>query len=166
MALPTAVVRAVTTLTFTENAANTNTITIGGKVYTLQTTLTNVDGNIDIGADTAATIEQIVAAVGLGDGAGTAYAAAMTANPHVRVRSYTATTIVFEAKIPGVIGNLIPSSDTLAGTSAFTSTVMGSGSGSASLFIEEVLEQCNLNSEVRTLLNAFLGSELEPAAIA
>jgi hypothetical protein len=166
MALPTAVARAVTTLTFTENGADTNTITIGGKVYTLQASLTNVDGNVKLGGTTAVTIANIVAAVGLGSGAGTLYATAMTANPHCRVRSSTATTIVFEAKVPGTIGNLIPSSDTLAGSSAFTSTVLGSGSGSASVFIEEVLDQCNLNSEVRTLLMAFLGDELEPAAIA
>ena len=166
MAVLSTLVRAATTLTFTENGADTNTITIGGKVYTLQASLTNVDGNIKLGGTTAITIANIVAAVSLSSGAGTLYAAAMTANPHCRVRSSGATTIVFESKVPGTIGNLIPSTDTLAGSSAFTSTVLAGGTGSASVAIEEIFEQCQINSEVRTLLAAFLGEELEPSAIA
>lgn len=69
------------TLTFTQQPGNTETITIGAKVYTFQTTLTNVDGNVHISAvDASGSLDNLIAAINLGAGAGTAYAAAMTAN--------------------------------------------------------------------------------------
>jgi len=60
--------------------ADTQTVTMASKVYTFQTSLTNVDGNVQIGVDESATIDNLIAAINLGEGAGTAYAAAMTAN--------------------------------------------------------------------------------------
>ena len=65
-------------LTLTGQPADTNTCTIGTKVYTFQTVLTDVDGNVKIGTDAENTIENLVAAVNLTGGAG--YAASMTAN--------------------------------------------------------------------------------------
>lgn len=69
------------TLTFAQQPGNTETITIGTKVYTFQTTLTNVDGNVHISAvDASGSLDNLIAAINLGAGSGTAYAAAMTAN--------------------------------------------------------------------------------------
>lgn len=59
---------------------NTETITIDGKVYTYQTSLTNVDGNVLIGSDAEESLDNLVAAINLADGAGTIYAADMTAH--------------------------------------------------------------------------------------
>lgn len=71
----------VGTLTFTQQPGNTETITIGTKVYTFQTTLTNVDGNVLISAvDASGSLDNLIAAINLAAGAGTTYAAAMTAN--------------------------------------------------------------------------------------
>jgi hypothetical protein len=68
------------TLTLTGQPADTQTVTIGAKVYTFQTVLTNIDGNVKIGASASATIDNLVAAINLAAGAGTTYATAMTAN--------------------------------------------------------------------------------------
>ena len=70
-------------LEFTGNANNADTVTIGSKTYTFQDTLTDVDGNVKIGASASATIDNLIAGINLGAGAGTAYAASMTANADV-----------------------------------------------------------------------------------
>lgn len=67
------------TLTLTGQPLDTETVTIGTKVYTFQTALTDVDGNVLIGADAEESLDNLVAAVNLAAGAGTTYAASMTA---------------------------------------------------------------------------------------
>lgn len=69
-----------------DNAGNTETVTIDGKVYTFQTSLTNTDGHVKIGADRDATLKNLAAAVTLGAGAGTTYATATTLHPTVTAR--------------------------------------------------------------------------------
>ena len=73
-------VPAVGTLNLTGQPADTETLTIGTKVYTFQTALTDVDGNILIGASASATIDNLIAGINLTAGAGTAYASSMTTN--------------------------------------------------------------------------------------
>lgn len=90
-------VYATSTFTFSGVPADTNTIVIGGKTYTWQAVLTNVDGNVFIGASVAACIVNIVAAVTLGAGSGTLYAAATTANTVATAASSGATTVLATA---------------------------------------------------------------------
>lgn len=73
-------VTAAATLTMALNAADTETVTIGAKVYTFQTVLTDVDGNVLIGATASDSIDNLIAAINLGAGAGTLYATSTTAN--------------------------------------------------------------------------------------
>jgi hypothetical protein len=69
------------TLTFSAAPTDTETITIGSKVYTFQAILTNVDGNVFIGASASDCLDNLIAAINLDPaGAGSLYAAAMTAN--------------------------------------------------------------------------------------
>lgn len=68
-------------LTLTANAANGETVTLGSKTYTFETTLTNVDGNVQIGVDASTSIDNLIAAINLTSGSGTKYAAATTAQP-------------------------------------------------------------------------------------
>ena len=122
--------RARTGLTVNPNALNGETFTIddGGpneKVYTLQTVLTNVDGNILIGPTREDTHDHILAALTLGPGAGSDYAALMTAHPTVSAEinpSGSGITMFVFAREPGIAGNSILVSDT-----------MGVGFGGASL---------------------------------
>lgn len=62
-------------LTVTVNPSNTNTVTIDDKVYTFQTALTNVDGNVAIGVDIDTSLDNLVAAINLAPGSGSKYAA-------------------------------------------------------------------------------------------
>ncbi len=111
--------------------ANADTVTIGGKVYTLQSALTNVDGNIKIGASAAATLTNIFNAINaVGGVPGTDYALAMTANPEVVAQNPTATTVKVTSKTPGTVGNFIATVKTSAGGAAWGGAVLASGTGS------------------------------------
>ncbi len=70
-------------LTFTDNALNGETVTIGTKTYTFQTTLTDVDGNVLIGDTVAETIGNLNEALYPlpNGGKGVAFAASMTMQP-------------------------------------------------------------------------------------
>ena len=69
------------TLTLSGNASDTETVVIGTKTYTFQTVLTDVDGNVLIGATASDSIDNLIAAINLAAGAGTTYATSMTAQP-------------------------------------------------------------------------------------
>lgn len=68
-------------LTLTGQPLDTETVTIGAKIYTYQTVLTNVDGNVFIGATASDSLDNLASAMNLTAGAGTTYAAATTAHP-------------------------------------------------------------------------------------
>ena len=85
-------------LTLAANFTDTETFTIGSRTYTLQTTLTNVDGNIHIDSTAALTILNIVDAIILGsggEGVGVGYATATTINTSVSAADGTGDTIDF-----------------------------------------------------------------------
>lgn len=106
-------VRAVGTLTFTNTGNDTETITIDGKVYTLQATLTDADGNVHIGASAAATALNLVNAInGHGGTPGTDYANSMRAHPTVTAREGAGDTVVVTAKKHGTAGNAIQTTET------------------------------------------------------
>jgi hypothetical protein len=141
-------VKAVGTLTSSGAALNTETVTVGGKVYTFQTTLTDVDGNVLIGANAAASIVNLKAAINLGSGAGTLYAAAMALNENVRATSSDATTLVVKAKVPGTVGNTIASTETLTNF-AWGAAVLASGTGSVYDDIRALVARSQMNAVVQ-----------------
>jgi hypothetical protein len=100
-------------LGFLGNAQDGETVTIGRRTYTFQATLTNTDGNVLIGATAADTVANLVAAINLQAGAGTAYAAATTLNPDVIARAGGGDSLVVEAKLGGTAGNSIATTTTL-----------------------------------------------------
>lgn len=107
---------AIGLLTLTGNPSNTETVTIGSKVYTFQTSLTNVDGNVKIGADAAASIANLIAAINLAAGAGTTYATAMTLNASVTASANASSTSKMNvtAKVNGPAGLAIATTETLS----------------------------------------------------
>lgn len=107
------------------NVANGATVTIGSKVYTFQTVLTNVDGNVFIGASADASLTNLASAINLTTGAGTTYAAATTANAALTTAgAVTAHAIVITATVAGVAGNSIASTETSAHL-AFDAVTLG-----------------------------------------
>lgn len=123
-------------LTWTDVAVNTETVTIGDKVYTFQDTLTDVDGNVHIGADAEECIDNLVAAVNLDPtlgesySPGTGYAAAMTKNKSQRGTKSAADEFTAICKVPGVVGNTSPVAETLTNASwAGAATALAGGTG-------------------------------------
>lgn len=147
MASTVSLVFAQGVLTMTDVVVTTNTVTIGGKVYTFQTSLTDSDGNILIGADQTASMVNLVRAITLGAGSGTLYAASMTAGLHARVATSAAAVCTITAQFPGVHGNLVGSTETLANGS-FGAAVFANGSGDFAAYIDSLLSLGQLNADI------------------
>lgn len=112
-------------LTFTDNPLNTETVTIDSKVYTFQSTLTNSNGNVKIGATLEQSISNLINAINLTGVAGTDYATATTLHTTVTGVSSTATTLSLKAKTAGTAGNSIATTETLSNGSFGGSTLSG-----------------------------------------
>jgi hypothetical protein len=112
-------------LTGALNFADTETVTIGAKVYTFQAVLTNVDGNVLVGGTLAASIQNLLNAINLGAGAGVAYAAATTAHPSVTATGSTGTTLTVTAITVGTAGNSIATTETAANAAWGAATLAG-----------------------------------------
>lgn len=98
-----------------QNAANAETLVIDAKTYTFQTVLTNVDGNIKIGASRTATIANLAHAINASGGTpGTDYATANTIHPTVTAVDHADGTMTARAKTAGSGGNTIVVTEALA----------------------------------------------------
>jgi hypothetical protein len=140
-------VKASGTLTLTENAADTNTVTIGNKVYTFQTTLTNVANNVKIGASASASIDNLIAAITGGAGAGTNYAAATVAHTQVTAAVGDGDTMTVTALVNGTAANSYATTDTLAGSSAFGAAVLQNGAQpTAEQFVDAFVAATNASA--------------------
>lgn len=117
--------KAAGTLTLVGTPLNSETVTIGGKVYTFQTVLTNVNGHVLIGATLSASLANLGAAINLGAGAGTTYAAATTLHPTVSALPPIGSALLVYAKVGGVAGNLIATTETLTNGSFGAATLLG-----------------------------------------
>ncbi len=154
------------TLTLAANAANGDTVTIGGKTYTFQTVLTNVDGNVFIGASASASLDNLIDAINLGSGAGTDYAAATTLHPSVSAAAGAGDTMVVTAKVAvGAAGNSIATTETLtnpgsvwaaatltggvSGVALREKTMATLSTGSGSSTTEVVINTTNLGRDLR-----------------
>lgn len=151
--------RASTFITIDDDADVTDgeTVVVGGKTYTFQTTLTDVDGNVQLGQDHQGTAANLVAAINLGSGAGVAYADSMTRNPAVYAEE-DEDTVILHARVPGTIGNAIPVD---AGTSAVEpdNDLLEGGEGDLQDYLEALVQRVQLNAEA---LHAI--TSLTPAA--
>lgn len=117
------------TLTSTgTNPSNGDTVTIGSKTYTFQTTLTNVDGNVKIGATAALSMTNLFNAINVISGSGTPgtdFAAATTAHTTVTATNPTSTTVFIRAISTGTGGNSIATTETSSQLSFGSSTLTG-----------------------------------------
>lgn len=120
-----AAVKATGTLTLTGNAGNGEIVTIDTKTYTFQTVLTNVDGNVLIGGSASDSLDNLIAAITLGAGSGTLYAAATTLHPTVTAVAGAGDTMDATAKLNGTLANTYATTTDLANGSWGSATLTG-----------------------------------------
>lgn len=119
------------TITSGNNAVDTETLVIGSKTYTFQATLTDVDGNIHIGADRDATLTNLANAInGSGGSAGTDYATSNTAHTLVTAVANGDGTMTVTSILEGVVGNAYATTEAMTNGS-WGATVMSGGGGVA-----------------------------------
>lgn len=156
-----AAVNAVVTLTFAANAVAAEAVTVGGVTYTWAASV-GAANTVVVGGTAAISAQNLfdainatASALGITVGTGT------VANPQVRASAVTATTVVVQAKIPGTVGNLIPSTETMTQGSFGTATLIG-GTGDASADIVAVLSTMQPNSAVAQALRELA---FDPASV-
>lgn len=132
-------VKATQTLTLSGQPTDTQTVTIGGKAYTFQTVLTNVNGNVLIGADASASLDNLIAAINLAAGAGSTYAAAMTQHPTVTAAAGAGDTMIVTAVNAGTDGNSIATTETLT-NGAWGAATLAGGVKSYTMKVEKLLK--------------------------
>lgn len=136
----TAGAQAAQALTQGGQPLDTETVTIGAKVYTFQTVLTNVDGNVKIGASAALTLVNLKNAINLGAGVpGTDYALATTQHPTVTAALTSALIVTVTATAKGTAGNLIATTET-ATNYAWGAATLAGGADVYSMKITKVLK--------------------------
>ena len=134
---PASGVNAQGTLTMDTEPINGDTYTIDGKVYTFQTTLTDVDGNVNIGGTLAQAKLNLVAAMDRSGLAGTDYADLMTIHPSVDIAAFISDDAILTAKLGGAAGSLIATTESFdAVTNIFDAATLGATTeGVAEFFI-------------------------------
>lgn len=155
-------VKASQVVTFGSNTLDGLTITIGAKTYTFQDTLTNVDGNVDVGANAEGSIDNLVAAINLAAGAGTAYAAATTAHPTVSAVKASASTMRVTALAAGTAGNAIAVSET-GSVMTWTGNNLAGGinaSGATGILVEHTDAGTTGVLQLRNVVGTFTDNEL------
>lgn len=142
--------------------ADNDTFVLNGKTYTFKTTLSNTDGFVLIGASATTAIANLVAAVTLGAGAGTTYAAATTAPTGITAAvSSPATVATITATAVGTAGNsltlaktgtnLAVSGATLSGGVAISgsrsgATLSGGTAGTGDFDADVIVSEERMNS--------------------
>jgi len=129
-----AAVASAGTLTLTGQPLNTETVTTGTKTYTFQTVLTDVDGNVLIGATASDSLDNLIAAITLGAGSGSTYAASTTANTFVTASAGAGDTMDAEALVKGTQGDSIATTETLTNGSWGGATLSG-GTGDVEILL-------------------------------
>lgn len=131
-------VRATGTLTGVDtfNFVDTETVTIGTKVYTFQDTLTDVDGNVHIGADFSESMANLKAAINLETPINGRYADSMSLHTTVEATASAALTLSVRAKSYGAAGNAIATTETATQASWGSTTLTGGVNGDCVILVE------------------------------
>ncbi len=133
-------VAAIGDFLFGANPLDTETVVIGTKTYTFQTSLTDVDGNVLIGAAATDSIDNLIAAITLGDSVGdTLYAASMTAHPEATGVQGAGDSFDVTSLATGIIGNLLATTSTVTGVTVGAATMLGGVDPTDNAFTEPVI---------------------------
>ncbi len=138
-------------LTASGNAVADETVTIGSQVYKFVASPA-AENDVDLGTDAETSLQNLFDAINGTGTAGTQYHADTDPNAHVVASAVTASTLTVTSKVPGAIGNFIPSTETSASTLSWGSTVLAGGTGSVATAISEILDSEQVNASVYQIL--------------
>lgn len=130
---------AVATLTIAgaQNAVAAETVTIGAVTYTWRAAPTTVANEVKVGADGAASLDNLKAAINLEAGSGSLYGSGTAVHPTVvAVRKPTTLSLLLAAKTGGTGGNSLASTETMTQGSFGGGTFSG---GSAATGVSAVI---------------------------
>lgn len=116
---------AVGTLTFTGQPLDTETVTLGAVTYTFLTIFVDAANNILIGADAAASMENLQNAINLGAGIGVTYGTGTVLNPDATLSDLPGLQKLATATIAGAAGNALASTETLTNGAWSAATLLG-----------------------------------------
>jgi len=143
-------------LTGTVQPSLDDTVTVGAKTYTFKTTLSvgpAVANEVLRGADLAASLSNLAAAINAGAGKGTLYGTGTTANAGATAVA-AATTVALTAVSPNAGGNSIVTTETSTGLSFGAATLTGGNTAS----IEETRDNLLTALEASALVTAVANS--------
>ena len=126
------------TLTISGIPLDGETVTIDGKTYTFEDTLTDSDGNVAIGGSQAQAQANLVAAFDLSGTAGVDYAASTLVHPTVVIGDFAGNAAVVTARESGTSGNSIPTIETL-GSGGFAGATLTGGASPWTAEAEDIL---------------------------
>lgn len=119
-------VAATGTLTLTGNVTADDTVTIGSTVYTFKAT-PSAAFEVDVGATASDSLDNLIAAINAGAGAGTAYGTGTTAHPTVTAAAGSGDTMVVTAITAGTGGNSIATTETIASNGSWGAATLAGG---------------------------------------
>lgn len=134
---------ATQTLTTTGNAVADETVTIGSRTYTWKAAV-DAANQVKVGATAAESLDNLVAAVMAGAGAGTLYGAGTVVHADVTAVRASAT-LVATAKIKGTAGNALASTETMTLASWGAATFAGGLDATATQTRDAILAAFNAN---------------------
>lgn len=113
-------------LTLTANAADGETVEVGGQTYTFESGALDVADEVLLGGDADSSLDNLVAAINASAaGAGVQYEATTVENASVYALRGAGLTMIVVAKTPGTAGNAVTTTETLGSGSWGGATLAG-----------------------------------------
>ncbi len=114
------------TLTFSANPLDTETVVVGSRTYTFQTTLVDSADNVLIGANASDSLDNLInAIVATVASEGTTHGTGTVVHSDVTASTFDGDTLVAEAKTDGLAGNLIVTTTTVTSATWSAVTLIG-----------------------------------------
>lgn len=132
-----------------------DTVVVGGVTYTFRASVSTTANEVLIGTGGAAvadTMANLAAAINAGTGSGTKYGSATVINPDVYATA-DATHVYVTSKVPGTVGNFLPTTETSSHLS-YGATKLSGGTGSLATSLLTAVAEAQLNAQLETAFGA------------
>lgn len=129
-----------------------DTVVVGSVTYTFRASVSTTANEVKIGSGGSAvadTMTALAAAINAGAGSGTTYGSLTVVNPDVYATSDATHVYVF-SKVPGTVGNFIPTTETSSHLS-FGGSVLASGTNGLAAAILAAMNETQMNSQLEAM---------------